>query len=85
MQASNPTAPVQLNGLAFLRKPDLVSATSLSYSTLYRLIRMGRFPAPIRLSERTSAWRASDVLDWINSHAAGNGTQAEAVTKKGGQ
>ena len=38
-----------------------------SASTLWRRVRNGTFPAPLRLSERVTAWRAEDVRAWIES------------------
>jgi len=49
---------------AFLRKRDFVGRGKLlpvSDATFYRLLRAGKFPQPIRVSERVSMWRASDV------------------------
>ncbi|KDN25168.1 phage transcriptional regulator AlpA [Moraxella bovoculi 237] len=41
--------------------------TGLSKSTIYNWVKAGKFPAPIKLSPTMTAWRNSDVLDWINS------------------
>lgn len=34
----------------------------VSRSTWYRGVRAGLYPQPIKLSERTVAWKASDIL-----------------------
>jgi prophage regulatory protein len=34
---------------------------------IYRLIREGNFPRPVRLGQRAVAWRESDISDWIDS------------------
>lgn len=34
---------------------------------IYRLIREGDFPRPVRLGQRAVAWRESDISDWIDS------------------
>lgn len=36
-------------------------------TTLWRWIREGRFPKPVRLGANCIAWRADDVNQWINS------------------
>jgi prophage regulatory protein len=69
---SNKTQYVQLelpfddlSGSSFLRKKDLISykVTPFSYATLYRKIKSGDFPKPIKLSG-ISLWRLSDVRKW---------------------
>jgi prophage regulatory protein len=47
--------------------------TTLPKPSIYRKIAEGDFPAPIRLGERRSAWKLSDVLAWIDSRARGCG------------
>ncbi len=42
-------------------------------STLWRKSKLGEFPAPIKLSERVTAWRCEDLWRWMdarNSKAA---------------
>lgn len=38
-------------------------------STLWRWVRDGKFPRPIKLGPRTTAWRATDVISWIQAKA----------------
>jgi prophage regulatory protein len=35
--------------------------------SIYRLIRLGDFPRPVKLGQRAVAWRESDINDWIDS------------------
>ncbi len=49
------------------RLPQTLAVTGLTKSTLYRLARLGKFPKPVKLSERASGWKRSDVEAWINS------------------
>jgi len=44
--------------------PDIVGYKPWS---IYRLIREGQFPRPVKLGQRAVAWRESDISDWINS------------------
>jgi len=41
-----------------------------SSATLWRKIKRNEFPAPVKLSDRVTAWRASDVLAWLQSRGA---------------
>lgn len=59
---------------SFERIAAVTARTGVPRSTLYRLIKQGRFPAPVKLSERSSAWRSSDVDAWIADRS--NGTPA---------
>jgi len=46
-----------------------ISLTSLSKSTIYRLIQEGRFPKPLIISRRRVGWRQSDIYAWLESCA----------------
>lgn len=48
-----------------LRLKDVVSTTGLSKSSVYRLLSMQLFPAPIRLGLAAIGWRASDIDAWL--------------------
>jgi prophage regulatory protein len=41
--------------------------TTLSKATIYRLIKAGKFPAPILISTRRAVWRESDILNFIST------------------
>ena len=48
-----------------LRRSDVADLTSIkANSTLYDMIRRGEFPPPVKLG-RSSAWRESEVRQWI--------------------
>ncbi len=48
----------------FLREPAVVRRTGLSRSTIYRKAKEGTFPAPVKLGQRASGWRLSDLEAW---------------------
>lgn len=52
-----------------LRIHDVVAITRLSRSTIYRLIQAGRFPKPIKLTERASGWRYEAVEQWLKARS----------------
>ncbi len=54
-----------------LRVGQVGEMTGLRRSTIYRLASLGRFPKPLKLSLRASAWRASQVRQWIAERVAG--------------
>jgi prophage regulatory protein len=43
--------------------------TSLSRATIYRLVYIGKFPKPIRISRNRVAWRERAVLLWLAAPA----------------
>ncbi|PSJ89890.1 AlpA family transcriptional regulator [Aeromonas veronii] len=48
-----------------MRIEEVIKVTSLSKSTIYRMILDGAFPQPIRLSTRRVAWLESDIAAHI--------------------
>jgi predicted DNA-binding transcriptional regulator AlpA len=54
------------NNKLFYRQRELTSKVlPFSATTLWRKVKSGEFPAPIKLGASITAWRASDVIDWI--------------------
>lgn len=54
-------------------KPERAGVVGVSHATLWRMVAAKRFPPPVRLSERVTAWRVEDVRQWLDrttSHAA---------------
>lgn len=50
-----------------IRLPSVSTRVGLSRATIYRLLKAGAFPAPVRIGARSVAWRASDIDAWVNS------------------
>jgi prophage regulatory protein len=48
-----------------IRLPEVVQRTGLPRSSVYCLIKRSQFPAPIKISVRSSAWRLDLVDRWI--------------------
>lgn len=57
--------PLVLPETGFVRQRLLLRFVPFSKSTLWRRVKAGDFPAPIRLSAGVTAWRAEDVHRWI--------------------
>jgi len=49
----------------FVRQDVLLQFVPFSKSTLWRRVRAGLFPAPLKLSVGITAWRVEDVRHWI--------------------
>ena len=44
-----------------------MSRTGLGRSTIWNQVARGSFPKQVKLSERSSAWVAAEVDQWINA------------------
>lgn len=49
-----------------LRPREVCRAIGLSRTTLWRRVRDGQFPKPIRLGPNAVGWRLSAVQEWID-------------------
>ena len=52
----------------------------LSRSSIYRLMREGRFPEPVRIGVRAVRWSEDEITSWLESRprATGDGIRREA-------
>ncbi|ANJ72006.1 AlpA family phage regulatory protein [Ralstonia insidiosa] len=50
-----------------LRLLGVLDAVGVKKSCLYEWVRLGKFPAPVRLGARSVAWRQCDVDAWIEA------------------
>jgi prophage regulatory protein len=50
-----------------LRLPAVQQRVGLSRSQIYELVRQGRFPPPVKLSERASGWSELSVSHWVDA------------------
>lgn len=48
-------------GMGFIRLPAVLSIIPVSRARWYAGIQSGDFPRPVKLSERVSAWKRSDI------------------------
>ena len=47
------------------RMPELTRAVGLSKATIYRLIKAGRFPKPVWITDDRVGWKVNDVKIWV--------------------
>lgn len=67
-----PALPVEFHKLpdeALIRLPRLMETGLIpfSVSTLWRMVKRGTFPPPIKLSAGITAWRVADIRDWLDN------------------
>lgn len=52
----------------YIRQSQLIPAiVPFSSATLWRKVKNKEFPAPVKLSERITAWEVSAVREWLDS------------------
>lgn len=56
-----PRAPIEPTRPTLLRLPAVQAIIPVSRSTWYAGIKIGIYPAPIKISARASAWRLADI------------------------
>ena len=54
-----------------LRLPDVEAVTGCKKSTIYSLMKAGKFPRCVRITARMAAWPESAVLTWVQARIAG--------------
>lgn len=48
-----------------MNRRTVEAITGLSRATIYRLIKQGIFPKPLRIAPGRVAWKPSDIRDWM--------------------
>lgn len=51
-------------GVLLLDVKQVAELLNIGASTVWALVKEGRFPEPIRLTSRCSRWKRSDVVAW---------------------
>ncbi len=49
----------------FIRLPEVLKFIPIGKSTWWQGVKNGKFPKPVKLGERTTAWRVEDIKDLI--------------------
>jgi prophage regulatory protein len=57
----------QIDPQSLLRLPQVLKLIPVAPSSWWLGVRSGRYPKPVKLGPRTTAWRASDILELIDS------------------
>ena len=61
------TTPHQAPRTRLIPIPDVESLTGYKKTTIYLMLRQGKFPKPVRLSARAVRWSESAVLEWVQA------------------
>ena len=60
-----------------LTRPEVERRTGLSRSTIYRKMRDGTFPVPVKVSARAVRWRESEICAYVDARPRSYGETAE--------
>jgi predicted DNA-binding transcriptional regulator AlpA len=55
------------SNLGFMRLPQVLAVYPVGKSTWWAGVKAGRFPKPVKLGPRTTAWRLEDIRALIES------------------
>lgn len=58
---------------SFIRINQLIQKLPISKASIWRKVKQGTFPAPVKLSVGITAWRTTDIENWLS--------QCEGVSK----
>ena len=61
---SSKTNQERLN-LRFLTERDVSDRTTLARATIWRKVKDGSFPAPVKISDNRVAWYEHEINDWM--------------------
>ena len=53
--------------ITLYRCKSVLEKTGLKRSSLYKLIHLGTFPKPIKITAKAVAWPSNEVEDWVKN------------------
>ena len=56
----------------FIRLNEIIKIIPIGKSTIWKRVKEGTFPKPVKLSERTTAWKIADINKYIESLGSDN-------------
>ena len=60
----------------YLRREEVQEIVGIGRSTLYRLMRRGEFPLPIKIGRRAIRWPLSEIDEYLASRPRATGVNA---------
>ena len=62
-----------------LTRAEVEANLGLSCSAIYRLMRCGKFPTPIKIGPRAVRWKESEIAEFVESRPRATGEGARAA------
>jgi len=63
-------SPTEVEAVEFDRIGTVSAETGLPKSTIYWMVREGRFPKPVRIGQKSVAWIRPEVRAWMKARIA---------------
>lgn len=60
-----------MNGELYFQDKQVAGRYGVERCTIWRWLRKGEFPAPVKLSRGCTRWRESDLLKWESERRPG--------------
>jgi prophage regulatory protein len=64
-----------IHDITLILVEEVKTMTSLSKVTIYREMRRGVFPKPLRLARNRVAWKQAEILNWLADRDAAREVQ----------
>jgi prophage regulatory protein len=62
--------------MRFIRAREVLRMIGVSRTTLWRMVRAGLFPQPVRITKRNTGYIFDDVESWMRDRARGSAPEA---------
>lgn len=63
--------PANVPTIGFFRLSQILQLLPVSRATVWRKVKAGTFPKPVKLSRNITAWKVADVREWMENAAHG--------------
>ena len=63
-----------------LRREEVETRCGIPRSTIYRLMRLGEFPEPVKVGQRAVRWIESEITGWQKSRPRAKGEADDELT-----
>jgi len=77
-----------MSSTILIRLPAVIARVGLCKSSIYGKIKQGKFPPPVKIGSRASAWVESELEDWLESCLAARDNMQNkskaSLSQKGG-
>ena len=67
------------NNDRLLRREEVEIRCAIARTTIYRLMRCGQFPEPIKIGPRAVRWPESEIDKWLASRPRASGEEAQSA------
>ena len=64
-----------------LTRAEVERLVGLRRSSIYRLMRANRFPAPLKIGDRAVRWISTELDDWLAGRPRATGDGARALSR----